>query len=185
MTLKPEHAKALYQLLSAQGMDCSQLKNANPFSPEFDKTPTGRHIQMLVAAASPQLSMDLKREIGHADVQPSLAMAAAMADNIDPDTFTGHLKAEYLRSNPQAVQEQQHQQEKDLLAKLEKLTEASQRKREGDRAYEERLAREKAQQDAAARRAAEGRALEQRIKAKQQQMQNEGRIAMGNTVLPD
>ena len=185
MTLKPEHAKALYQLLSAQGMDCSQLKNANPFNPEFSQTPKGRRIQVLIEAAAPQLSMDLKAEIGHADAQPSLAMAAAMAENADPNTFTGQLRSEYLRFNPQALQEQAEQQDAALLAKLDQLTEASQRAREGDRQYEQRIAREQAHAQVAAQRRAESEALERRIAEQQFREKTAARIAMGEVYMPE
>ena len=64
------------------------------------------------------------------------------------------------------------------------MTEASQRKREGDAGYEERLAREEAKQHAAADRLAEGQRLDQRIREKQQAIANAGRIAAGNVILP-
>ena len=185
MTLDPKQAKALYQLLSAQGVDCSKLKSENPFSPEFDKTPTGRQIQVMVEAIAPQLAVDLKREIGHIDTQPSLAMAAAMADNVDPSSFVGDLKAEHLRSNPQAQQEQTQQHELDTIAWLEAQTEASQRKREGDRKYEQRIAREAQQAEAVAQRAAEGRALEESIKQRQALERSNYQIARGNVVITD
>ena len=183
--LNSAHAKSLYRVLSSAGIDCNELKSANPYNSEFSDTPKGRHIRMVLEASSPQLAVELKRQVGHIDTQPSLAMAAAMADNTDPSQFTGKLQAEYQAANPELLQEQAQKQEQDLLAKLEAMTEASQRAREGDRQYEERIAREKKQAEAAAQRAAEGRALELKIKTRQQQMQNDARIAMGNTVIPN
>jgi len=183
--LNSAHAKSLFRVLSSAGMDCSELRAANPYNSEFSDTPKGRHIRMILESASPQLAVELKREVGHRDTQPSLAMAAAMADNTDPTTLTGKLKAEYIAANPKLVQEQQQKAEADLKAKWEAQVEASQRKREGSRQYDQRLAREKAQQEAAEQRAAEGRALEQRIKAKQLQDQNAARIALGNAVIPN
>ena len=181
--LSAAHAKSLNRVLTSQGLDTSELQAANPYNSEFSNTPKGRHIRMILEATSPQLAVELKRQVGHIDTQPSLAMAAAMADNTDLSTLTGKLQAEYQAANPQLVQEKQQKQEQDLLAKMEAMTEASQRKREGDRQYEQRLAREKEQAEAAAKRAAEGRALELRIAAKQQQMQNEARVAAGNVVI--
>ena len=183
--LNSVHAKSLYRVLSSAGMDCTELKSANPYSSEFSDTPKGRHIRMVIEASSPQLAVELKREVGHIDTQPSLAMAAAMADNIDPSTFDGKLQAEYIAANPQLVQEQAQKRQQDMLAEMEAWTEASQRAREGDRQYEQRIAREKAQQVVAAERAAEGRALEQRIAAQQIQTQNAARIAQGNAVIPN
>lgn len=181
--LNSAHAKSLYRVLSSAGIDCNDLKSANPYSSEFSQTPKGRHIRMVLEASSPQLAIELKREVDHRDTQPSLAMAAAMADNIDPSTFTGNLQAEYLAANPQLVQEQAQKREADTLAWLEAQTEKAARKREGSRQYEARLAREKAQREAAEKRAAEGRALEQRIKEKQIQIQNAARIAASNAVI--
>ena len=183
--LNSAHAKSLFRVLSSAGMDCSELRAANPYNSEFSDTPKGRHIRMILESASPQLAVELKREVGHRDTQPSLAMAAAMADNTDPTTLTGKLQAEYIAANPQLVQEQQQKQEADTIAWLEAQTEKAARKREGDRQYDQRLAREKAQREAAEQRAAEGRALEQRIAAKQQQIRDAGRIAMGNAVIPN
>lgn len=185
MTLKPQQAQALYRLLSSQGMDCSKLKADNPFHPDFNKTPTGRRIQVIIEGLSPQLAVDLKRDANHIDTQPSLAMAAAMADDADPRTFTGQLKSEYINANPQALQDQRQQDETALLAKLDAMTEASQRKREGNRAYDQRLAREKAQAEAAARRRADAIALEKRLAVKRQQDQTNARIAQGNAVIPN
>ena len=183
--LSAAHAKSLHRVLTTQGLDTSELRAANPSNSEFSDTPKGRHIRMILEATSPQLAVELKRQVGHIDTQPSLAMAAAMADNIDPSTFTDKLRAEYVAATPQLLQEQAEKQEQDLLAKLEAMTESSQRAREGDRQYDQRIAREKAQAEAAAQRAAEGRALELRIKAKRLQDQNAARIAMGNAVIPN
>ena len=182
--LNKAHLLSLHRVLSAAGVNTTSLKAANPFLPEFDQTPRGRQIRMIVEASSPQLAAELKRQAGHVDGVPSLAMAAALADEIDPETFTGDLAAEYLAANPEAAQEAQLKAEQDLLAKLDASVEASQRRREGDKAFDDRKARQESAQVEAERRLAEGKALDARIRAKQEQIHNDLRVAAGNVIIP-
>ena len=173
----------LEQTLRSAGKDTSKLQAINPLDPQFDNE-GGRHTRMLIDAINPQLYRELEAAAPGGTKQ-SMGYRAAIARGEKPEQFTGALAAEYQSANPQLVQEQQQKAEADLKAKWEAQVEASQRKREGSRQYDQRLAREKAQQEAAEQRAAEGRALEQRIKAKQQQIKDAGRIALGNAVVPN
>ena len=173
----------LEQTLRSAGKDTSKLQAVNPLDPQFDNE-GGRHTRMLIEAINPQLYRELEAAAPGGTKQ-SMGYRAAIARGEKPEQFTGALAAEYQSANPQLVQEQAEKQEADTLAWLEAQTEKAARKREGDRQYDQRLAREKAQQEAAEQRAAEGRALEQRIKAKQQQIKDAGRIAMGNAVIPN
>ena len=182
--LNKAHLLSLHRVLSAAGVNTTSLKAANPFLPEFDQTPRGRQIRMIVEASSPQLAAELKMAAGHVDGIPSLAMAAALADEIDPETFTGDLAAEYLAANPEAAQEAQLKAEQDLLAKLDASVEASQRRREGDKAFDDRKARQESARVEAERRLAEGKALDARIRAKQEQIHNDLRVAAGNVIIP-
>ena len=118
--LNKEQAIQLFKALSAAGVDCTTLRNENPFNPEFSQTPTGRQIQWQVEAVNPQLAFDLKVAAGHAGATPSLAMAASIAEGISPDTFEGSLREEWQRLNPQLAQEQQQKAEADYISQMEK-----------------------------------------------------------------
>jgi len=110
----------LYNVLTSAGIDCSALKASNPYLPEFGGTPRGKQIRMIIDSANPQLAADLKREAGHADAQPSVAMAAALAQGQDPQMFSGVLAEQWTAMNPQLVQEQRQQSEADYKAAMEK-----------------------------------------------------------------
>ena len=170
--------------LRTAGRDTSKLQAENPLDPQFDNTAGGRQTRMIIGAIDPQLYNDLEAA-APGGTRQSMGYMAAIARGEKPEEFTGALASEYQSSNPQLVQEQAKKFEQDMKAKWNAQIEASQRKREGSRQYDQRIAREKAQQQAAEQRAAEGRASEQRIAAKQQQIRDAGRLAMGNVVIPN
>ena len=180
--LSDKLAIRLEQAFRSAGVDTSTMQDSNPYDPRFDN-PGGQQKRMLLEAVDPQLSQELKAAIPGL-VKQSLGMRAAIARGDDPEGFTGALKAEYSAANPispQAVAEEEAR----ILARLDSMTESSQRRREGDRGYEERLAREEAKAKAAAERLAEGQRLDARIRQKQQQIQNLGRVAAGNVIAPN
>lgn len=117
--LSTEQAIALQQVLAASGVDTQTLKASNPFSPEFGTTKTGQYVQMVISSNAPQLAADLKREAGHIDATPSLAMAAALAEKVDPASFTGALREEYIAANPQLVYEQQQAANEAAVTQME------------------------------------------------------------------
>ena len=181
MNLNDKDALKLAQTLQRAGSDLKGLKAVNPWA--ITETPRSRQIKMMVEGIDPGFANHLKSEAGHESMTPSLAYIAAQAAGMSPEQMTGEAKADYARFNP-VTPKQVAEQEANILAKLDAMTEASQRKREGDAGYEQRLAREEAQRKAAADRLAENQRLDARIKAKQQAIQNAGRIAAGNVVLP-
>ena len=183
--LSPDQAVSLNRVLSAQGVDTSELKASNPWSAEFGKTPRGKQIQMLIEASSPQLAVDLKNAEGLADHQPSLAMAAAIASNVDPATYSPALQAEYQRNNPAAVAEAKKAEETRLMEFMDDYVEKAQRAREGDKRYEARIAEEKAQAETQAQRNAEAAALNQRMAERRQQDLNAARISQGGVIIPN
>ena len=181
MNLDQNDALQLAETLQRGGSNLAGLKAINPWS--TSDTPRSRQIRMMVEGLDPAFANKLKAAAGHESMTPSLAYVAAQAAGIDPAAMEGEAAADHAKFNPidpQAAAER----EQEILAKLDAMTEASQRRREGDRGYEERLAREQAKAQAAAERLAEGQRLDARIRAKQQAIQNAGRIAAGNVIAP-
>ena len=127
--LSTEQAIALQQVLAASGVDTSTLKASNPFSPEFGTTKTGQYVQMVISSNAPQLAADLKREAGHIDAVPSLAMAAALAEKVDPASFIGALREEYIAANPQLVAEQQQEAQQAEIAAMDRMASEMEYKR--------------------------------------------------------
>ena len=109
----------LYNVLSSAGVDCSALKASNPYLPEFGGTPRGKQIRMIIDSANPQLAADLKREAGHEDAHQSLAMAAALAEGQDPQSFSGALAEQWATMNPEQAAQQQQKNEADYAAAME------------------------------------------------------------------
>ena len=181
MNLTDKDALQLAETLRRGGSSLEGLKAVNPWS--VSDTPRSRQIRMLTEAVDPVFAMKLKQAAGHDSATPSLAFVASMAAGIPPEALEGEAAEDYARLHPKTP-EQVAEEEAKILAKLDAMTEASQRKREGDAGYEERLAREEAKQHAAADRLAEGQRLDQRIREKQQAIANAGRIAAGNVILP-
>ena len=181
MNLTDKDALQLAETLRRGGSSLEGLKAVNPWS--VSDTPRARQIRMLTEAVDPVFAMKLKQAAGHDSATPSLAFVASMAAGIPPEALEGEAAEDYARLHPKTP-EQVAEEEAKILAKLDAMTEASQRKREGDAGYEERLAREEAKQHAAADRLAEGQRLDQRIREKQQAIANAGRIAAGNVILP-
>ena len=182
MNLDQQDALQLAETLQRAGSSLEGLKAVNPWS--VSDTPRARSVQMLVEAVDPGFAMKLKQAAGHDSATPSLAYVASMAAGIAPEAMQGEAAADHARFNP-IDPEQVAEEEARILAALEAKTEASQRAREGDQGYEERLAREEAKAKAAADRLADGQRLDARIRAKQQQIQNLGRIAAGNVIAPN
>ena len=102
----------------------------------------------MVEAMAPQLAADLKREAGHEDAIPSLAMAAAMAEGTKPEDLTGKLADEFKRNNPDQAAKLQKGEDERLLGWLDSQTEKSQRRRMGDDKFEQ-MAEVNRQQQAA------------------------------------
>ena len=182
MNLDQQDALQLAETLQRAGSSLEGLKAVNPWS--VSDTPRARSVQMLVEAVDPGFAMKLKQAAGHESATPSLAYVAAQAAGIAPEAMQGEAAQDYARFNP-IDPEKAAEEEANILAKLDAMTEASQRRREGDQAYEQRIEREQAKAKAEADRLAEGRQLDARIRAKQQQIQNLGRIAAGNVIAPN
>ena len=181
MNLTEQDALTLAQTLQRAGSDLTGLKAVNPWA--ITETPRARQIKMMIEGIDPAFANKLKAAAGHESMTPSLAYVAAQAAGIKPEEMVGEAAADHARFNPVSP-EQVAEQEANILAKLDAMTEASQRKREGDAGYEERLAREDAQRKAAEDRLAEGQRLDARIRAKQAAIADQARIAAGNVVLP-
>lgn len=181
MNLTDKDALQLAETLRRGGSSLEGLKAVNPWS--VSDTPRSRYIRMMVEGMDPAFANKLKAAAGHDSMVPSLAFVAAQAAGIDPGAMKGEAAADHARFNPidpQAAAEEEQR----ILASLDAQTEKLQRKREGDQGYEERLAREEAKAKAAAERLAEGQRLDARIRAKQQAIQNAGRLAQGNVIAP-
>ena len=181
MNLDSKDALQLAETLQRGGSDLKGLKAVNPWS--VSDTPRARSVQMLVEAVDPGFAMKLKQAAGHDSATPSLAYVASMAAGIAPEAMEGEAAADHARFNPISP-EAAAEEEARILAKLEAQTEQLQRKREGDANFEQRIEREQASAKAAAERLAEGQRLDARIRAKQQEIANAGRIAAGNVVMP-
>ena len=138
---------------------------------------------MLVEAVDPGFAMKLKQAAGHESATPSLHISPHRPLESILKRWKGEAAADHARFNPidpQAVAEE----EANGFLRRWMPRPKMQRKREGDQGYEERLAREEAKAKAAAERAAEGARLDARIRQKQLEIQNAGRIAAGNVVMP-
>ena len=181
MNLDQKDALTLASVLQRGGSDLRGLKAVNPWS--ISDTPRSRQVQMLVEAVDPAFAMKLKQAAGHESATPSLAYIAAQAAGVKPEEMQGEAAADHARFNPIGPQAAAEEEQR-ILASLDAQTEKLQRAREGDRNYEERLAREEAKTKAAAERLANGQRLNARIRAQQQAIANAARIAAGNVVMP-
>ena len=182
MNLTEQDALTLAQTLQRAGSDLKGLKAVNPWA--ITETPRARQIRMMVEGLNPAFANKLKAAAGHESMTPSLAYVAAQAAGIKPEEMTGEAKADHARFNPVSP-EQVAEDEANILAKLDAMTETSQRKREGDRAFDDRVAREKSAREEAERRRAEGAAVDARIRARQEALHQNLRIAAGNVIMPN
>ena len=176
MNLDNKDALELARALQSAGTNIDGLKAVNPYA--VSDTPRSRQIRWTLEASNPTLANKFKKDAGHESMIPSLSYAASQAAGVTPENMGAEAAADYARFNPQAMHDQKIKEENNLINKWEGIVEANQRKREGDRNYEQRIANEKIQEVKAAERRAEGEALSNRLAQRQAEMKNSYARAM-------